>query len=106
MPKSVSVFIEKSKSLRNANVPMSDTGIVSVGMIVLRQFWRNKNITRTTRPIASPSVFNTSMIDSRTTPTLSNATRHSSPGGKFFSSRAISVVTPLNTSSAFALGSN
>ena len=34
MPKSVSVLIEKPSSLTNANVPMSDTGIVIVGMSV------------------------------------------------------------------------
>ena len=64
MPNSVSVLIEKPKSLTNANVPMSDTGIVIAGMIVLRQFCRNRNITSTTRPMASASVFSTSMIDS------------------------------------------
>ena len=46
---------------------MSDTGIVIAGMIVLRQFCRNRNITRMTSAIASASVFSTSMIDSRTT---------------------------------------
>ena len=37
MPKSVSVLIEKPISLTNANAPMSETGIVIVGMSVLRQ---------------------------------------------------------------------
>ena len=60
MPKSVSVLIEKPKSLTNANVPTSDTGIVMAGMIVLRQFCRNRNITSTTRPMASASVISTS----------------------------------------------
>ena len=83
MPKSVSVLIEKPNSLTNANVPMSETGIVIAGMSVLRQFCRNRNMTSTTRTIASPSVFSTSMIDSRTTTTLSNAICASSPGGKF-----------------------
>ena len=83
MPKSVSTLIEKSNSLMNANVPISDTGIVIAGMIVLRQFCRNRNITRMTRPIASTSVHSTSTIDSRTTTTLSKATCHSRPGGKF-----------------------
>ena len=106
MPKSVSVLIEKPNSLMNANVPMSDTGIVIAGMIVLRQFCRNRNITRMTSTIASPSVFSTSMIDSRTTTTLSNASRHSSPGGKLRSRRAISAITPWNTSSALADGSS
>ena len=94
IPKSVSVLIEKPNSLMNANVPTSETGIVTVGMSVLRQFCRNRNITRTTSAIASTSVSSTSLIDSRTTPTLSKASRHSSPGGKLFSSRAISFITP------------
>ena len=60
---------------------MSDTGIVIAGMSVLRQFCRNRNITRMTSAIASASVISTSMIDSRTTTTLSNASCHLSPGG-------------------------
>ena len=68
--------------------------MVSAGMIVLRQFCRNRNITSTTSTSASASVFSTSTIDSRTTVTLSNASRHSSPGGKFFSMRVISASTP------------
>ena len=49
MPKSVSVLIEKPNSFMNANVPMSETGIVIAGISVLRQFCRNRNSTRTTR---------------------------------------------------------
>ena len=94
IPNSVSVLIEKPNSLTKAKVPTSDTGMVMVGMSVLRQFCRNRNITRTTRAIASSRVISTSLIDSRTTPTLSKASRHSRPGGKVFSSRAISFMTP------------
>jgi hypothetical protein len=67
IPNSVSVLIEKPISFTNANAPMSDTGIVIVGMIVLRQVCRKKKMTRTTRTIASASVLSTSRIDSRTT---------------------------------------
>ena len=94
IPNRVRVLIEKPKSLTKAKVPISDTGMVMVGISVLRQFWRNRNITRTTRTMASASVRSTSLIDSRTTPTLSKASRHSRPGGKDFSSRAISFMTP------------
>ena len=38
MPNSVSVLIENPNALTKAKVPTSDTGIVIVGMIVLRQF--------------------------------------------------------------------
>ena len=106
MPKSVRTLIEKSNSLMNAKVPISDTGIVIAGMTVLRQFCRNRNMTRMTRPIASASVHSTSMIDSRTTTTLSNATCHSSPGGKFCLRRSIVSTTPVNVSIALADGSS
>ncbi len=94
MPNSVSVLIEKPNSLTKAKVPISDTGMVRAGMMVLRQFCRNRNITSTTSSNASPRVFNTSVIDSRTTVTWSNASRHSSPGGKSCSIRAIVAITP------------
>ena len=73
MPNSVSVLIENPNSFTNAKVPMSETGIVIVGMSVVRQFWRNRNMTRTTRPMASISVVTTSRIDSDTTVVVSNA---------------------------------
>ena len=82
MPKSVSVLIEKPNSFTNAKVPTSETGIVIAGISVVRQFCRNRNITRTTRPIASSSVVATSRIDSDTTDVVSNATSTFSPGGK------------------------
>ena len=94
IPNRVRVLIEKPKSFTKAKVPISETGIVMAGMSVLRQFWRNRNMTRITRTMASSRVTSTSLIDSRTTPTLSKARRHSRPGGKFFSSRAISFMTP------------
>ena len=80
MPKSVRVLIEKPNSLTKAKVPISDTGMVTAGMSVLRQFCRKRNITRMTSPSASASVFSTSTIDSRTTVTLSNARRRLEPG--------------------------
>jgi hypothetical protein len=86
--------MEKPNSFTNANVPTRDTGMVMAGITVLRQFWRNRNITRITSTMASTRVSRTSLMDSRTTPTLSKARRHSSPGGKFFSRRAISFMTP------------
>ena len=67
IPKSVSVLIEKPITFANAKAPTSATGIVMVGMTVLRQLWRNRNITSTTSAMASMSVFRTSLIDSSTT---------------------------------------
>ena len=71
MPKSVSVLIEKPSSFTKANTPISETGIVAAGMIVLRQSCRNRNITITTRTIASNSVMTTSRIESFTTVAVS-----------------------------------
>ena len=105
MPNSVSVLIENPNSFTNANVPMSDTGIVIAGMSVVRQFCRKRNITRTTSAIASSSVVMTSRIDSATTVVVSNATSTFSPGGNRLDSRSISAVTSRYTCSAFAVGS-
>ncbi len=91
MPNSVSVLIEKPSSLTNANVPISDTGMVIAGISVVRQFWRNRNMTSTTSAIASSSVVTTSRIDSATTVVVSKATSIFSPGGKRCDSRLISA---------------
>ena len=40
-PNSVSVLIEKPNALMTANVPTSETGMVSVGISVVRQSCRN-----------------------------------------------------------------
>ncbi len=61
MPNSVSELIENPKILMNANVPISDTGIVTAGMMVARQSSRKKKITTMTIRIASSSVVTTSL---------------------------------------------
>src|SRR5262249_1336227 len=73
IPNSVNVLIENPSSFTNANVPISETGIVTEGMIVLRQSSRKTKITSTTRMIASTSVLKTSRIDSPTASVVSNA---------------------------------
>ena len=60
MPKSVSELIEKSKIRINAKVPMSETGIVTAGMMVARQSSRNKKMTVMTMKMAAASVMSTS----------------------------------------------
>ena len=75
MPNSVSVLIEKPITLTNANAPISETGIVIAGISVLRQVCRKTKMTRTTRPIASTSVFSTSSIEASTTSVVLNDTR-------------------------------
>ena len=55
-PNMVRVLIEKPSSGKKMNVPISDTGTVSSGMIVARKLWRNTNTTRLTRMNASTRV--------------------------------------------------
>ena len=73
-PNSVSVLIENPSTFIKKNVPISETGIVSAGMSVVRQSCKNRKITSTTSPIAISSVITTSLIDSRTNSLVSKAT--------------------------------
>src|SRR5580658_1205964 len=85
MPNSVSELMEKPKILMKANVPISDTGMVTAGMMVARQSSRNTKMTAMTIRTASPSVPTTSLIESPTTVVVSNGITYSSPGGNDFS---------------------
>src|SRR5580698_8397724 len=81
IPNSVSELMENPNILMNANVPISDTGIVTAGMIVARQSCRKKKITRMTIATASANVFSTSLIESETTVVVSTAMIPCNPGG-------------------------
>ena len=59
----VSTLIEKPSSGNSMKVPISDTGTVSSGIRVARQFCRNRNTTSTTSTIASNSVCRISSMD-------------------------------------------
>jgi hypothetical protein len=72
MPNSVSVLIE-AEQLDERGRLMRDTGIVMVGIRVVRQFWRNRNILEWPRPIASRKRSHDFLIDSDTTVVVSNA---------------------------------
>src|SRR5271169_396066 len=63
MPNSVSELMENPNSLMNANVPISETGIVAAGMIVARQSSRNRKMTMMTMITAAVSVTITSWIE-------------------------------------------
>jgi hypothetical protein len=63
---SVSTLIEKPSSQRPRQAPARAIGTTIVGMSVARQFWRNRNMTRNTRIIASISVSTTDSTDART----------------------------------------
>ena len=65
-PKSDSVLSEKPSPSITANVPTSETGTATSGMIDARHVCRNTTTTMTTRRIASNRVSATALIDSRT----------------------------------------
>ena len=56
MPKRVSELMEKPKILMKAKVPMSETGMVTAGMMVARQSCRKRKMTTMTMMMASPMV--------------------------------------------------
>ncbi len=103
MPNRVSELIEKPKTLINAKVPTSETGIVTAGMMVARQSCRNRKMTTITMTIASPSVRTTSRMESPTTVVVSKAITYFMPGGKVFDTLARAALASRSTSSALAL---
>ena len=105
MPKRVRVLIENPRRFTKAKVPMSDTGMVTAGMSVLRQSCRKRKMTRITSTMAAASVSSTSRIDSLTTSVVSKATRYFMPGGKFWARRSSSPSAARSTSRALALES-
>src|SRR6266545_6042885 len=91
-PKSVSVLMENPKTLSTANVPTSDTGMVSVGISVARQSWRNTYTVSTTSAMAITSVWTTSSIDTRTNSVVLYGRVWVTPLGKLGASRAIAAL--------------
>ena len=65
-PKSESVLSEKPNISITANVPTSDTGTATSGMIDARHVCRKTITTSATKTMASNSVSITALIDSRT----------------------------------------
>ena len=72
MPNSDRLFSEKPNTDMIAKVPISETGIASNGTSDARQLCRNISTTSATRPIASKSVFTTSLMLSRTNVVVSS----------------------------------
>src|ERR1700748_1402800 len=103
IPKSVSELMEKPNMLMNANVPISDTGMVTAGMMVARQSNRKRKMTRMTIMMASSSVVTTSFTESPTTVVVSNAITYFMPGGNDLDSSIRAAFAALSTSSALAL---
>src|ERR1700677_1164995 len=65
-PNKVSVLIEQPKRYRKANVPTTETGTATSGMMEARQVCKNRITTSTTNTTASINVCSTARIDSRT----------------------------------------
>src|ERR1051326_4218915 len=86
IPNSVSVLMEKPSNFTKAKVPISETGMVTAGLLVVRTSCVKTRITSTTRMIASSKVTKTSLMDSLTTSVVSKATCTCMPGGKFLES--------------------
>ncbi len=74
----------KPKILTNAKVPMSETGMVTAGMMVARQSCRKIKMTMMTMMTASPMVWTTSLMESPITVVVSTAITPFMPGGKDF----------------------
>ncbi len=70
---SVSTLIEKPATYMMKKAPISDTGIASTGISVVRQSRRKRKITSTTRARAEKIVCWTSAIDRRMNRELSKA---------------------------------
>src|ERR1019366_5118622 len=105
MPNRVSVLMEKPSSLTKVKVPMSETGMVTAGMIVERQSSRKTKMTRMTRTMAWPRVETTSRMDSPTASVVSKASSYFMPGGKRLERRSSSAMQRRSTSRALAVES-
>jgi hypothetical protein len=62
-PNKVRLLSEKPNAPITKKVPMSDTGMATIGMIAARQVCRNRRITATTSNAASNRVLITSSTD-------------------------------------------
>ena len=81
-PSSESTLIEKPSSGKKMKAPISETGTVTSGISVARQFWRNTKTTRMTSATASNSVWTISLMPSATGSVVSSEIRYSMSRGK------------------------
>ncbi len=96
--------MEKPKILMKAKVPISETGMVTAGMMVARQSSRKKKITMMTIRMASSRVVTTSRTESPTTVVVSKAMTYLMPGGKDFDSSSSSAFAALSTCQRVGIG--
>ncbi len=74
-PNRVSVLSVNPITFITAKVAMSDTGMVIIGIITARQFWRKSSITIITMRVVSRNVTSTSSIDAVTNCVVSRIMR-------------------------------
>ena len=103
-PRSESTLIEKPSSGKNMKAPMSETGTVTSGMKVARQFCRKTKTTRRTRNTASKSVWMISVMPSLTGRVVSSEIRYSMSRGKRWLSSSIVFLIWSATCKAFVPG--
>ncbi len=101
---SVMLLMEKPNRYIAANVPTSDTGTASAGMIVAETFRRNRKITMITSPTAIASVSSTSDTASRIEVERSNSGAISIDGGTCARSCGSLFRTMSTTSTVLASG--
>ena len=103
-PSSDSTLIEKPSSGKKMNAPTSDTGTVSSGISVARQFCRKTKTTRMTRNTASSSVWTISLMPSVTGSVVSSEIVYSMSSGKRSARSAIVALIWSATSRALVPG--
>ncbi|MCY1529078.1 hypothetical protein D9M68_642060 [compost metagenome] len=103
MASRVSVLIEKPNRYISAQAPTSDTGMVTMGMMLARRLRRKKKITSTTRAMASPMVWNTESMERSINTDESYAMFSFMPAGRFSFRRATSSRAALDSSSGLAV---
>ncbi len=101
-PNRVRVLRVNPSSFITANVAISDTGIVIIGMITALQLCRNRRITNITISVVSANVTSTSSIDAETKLVVFISTRQLTPSGRYRSSSSSFCSTSFATARALA----
>ncbi len=103
MASNVSVLIEKPNRYISAQAPTSDTGMVTMGMMLARRLRRKKKITSTTRTMASMMVWNTESMERSMNTDESYAMFSFMPAGRVSFSRSTSWRAALESSRGLAV---
>ena len=103
-PKSVRVLRVNPISFMTAKVAMSETGIVSIGMMTALQLWRKNMMTIITMSVVSTKVTSTSSMEAVTKSVEFMITRYFTPSGKYCWRSSSLSLTFEATSRALAPG--